>query len=299
MKLHPMEKEVISEFKRVPATTLMKRIPAEEMTNYLNALQAMALSFSRKNDRYFDMDSEVRKAIKLRIITEDEKESLLRRLQYIKENANFKREWLGLKRKWASWFFPEGHKRVCFGNDFIDLMRIGPYFKLFELKHDLELLKITLYALYEIGSFLERHRINAVRDGTPFVRIFSILNEEDKDYAGRSVLRISVPPYLTIRRFQRIATIIFSRYRKDIAKYEMFNDGMPKAGWGERTGKKYYYQTRDEKIVKMYKRLKKSGLTDEEINFRIFFEYNLEKDMTEFDSIKPVIDRYKKTKRKE
>jgi len=226
---------------------------------------------------------------------------LARRLADLSKSKEFLFEWNRIKVKSADIFYSPGSTRIYFDLEFCDYFQ----FREFELGSRIaeKYSYVKKGALDEIKAFLDKYRIDAVNNGNPLVDIFYFRSDRVLDKSHRKIFQIELPLVLHVREARKIFESEYSGFRKEFIIESSddnwpFDYDIPKKRWGENTGKNMYYRERDHKIVKEYVKLKCTGLTDDEIYFRIFDKLKLENDMSEYDSIKPIIDAYKKSKLK-
>lgn len=247
---------------------------------------------------FLSMRKKIEHAIQDKIITKGESEYVVDKLNKIESDGEFKKEWNILRKKWGKWFYPSMRRSIEFSSEFIDFLggiikSIGSINK--RSKNKLERFKrISFEGIEEINSFLKKYEIDGVRNGYPLIDIYNYKCKVHEDNAGRCIVQLEIPITKNIEEFRKIATKGYSRMRKYIfwANGELHK--VLKARWGEKSGKREYLRKRNERIIKEYKKLKKLGSSDEDIRPDIYSNLKLGKDMKSWDSVKPVIDKYKK-----
>ncbi len=252
------------------------------------------------NSYTFSMEQRIDQAIKMGYLCQTDAKWLSRRLDDILKNKEFLSDWNRLKRKWARTYYPAKSKKIYFGIEFCDPFVIGRPDVNTDVAFKYSYIREKSWD--DIRAFLGKYRIDAVINGKPLVDIYKYRVSQISDNASREIFHLEIPLVFQVREARKIFEKEYGGFRKDYVLGSSeenwpFDYDIPRKQWGERTGKMKYYRERDEKIIREYKEMKKTGLSDDDIYFRIYDKLKLENDMTEYDSIKPIIDAFKKGNR--
>ncbi len=154
-----------------------------------------------------------------------------------------------------------------------------------------------LKGIEEIKSLLKKHRVDAIIRGEPFVHVDIKTLESFVDNTGRTVIRCDIPVHLNVERFRKLIEREFCREKRFLSGFRRDPIKIERARWGEVSGIRFYYEKRNRRIFRKYIKLKKEGLSDEKVFYEIYREFDLEKDMSDSQSIKPIVRKYKKGKK--
>jgi len=253
----------------------------------------------KEREPTIDMEKKLQIAIKNRLISKWEARDLLERLEKLKNKKEFKTDWENIRKIWGGWFYPPQSKNIYFERaileslDRIFRIKIFPHGRGLTKSIKGTMLK-TFRGLKEILNFLNKNRIDGVINGNPLVNIYEYKLEGSSDNAGRLIVTIKVPIYLTVDKFRKIVEKGYTKYRKEINRFQK----LPKAKWGEKTGKREVLERRNEIIFKKYIELKKQGLSDFDIFDKIHEQLELDRYMKTWESIKPIIAKQKNRRKK-
>ena len=246
----------------------------------------------------YNQDREIKWALKNNYIHIKKAKKLRDRLNNLAKNDRFIRDWEILKKKVQKidnrlWAEEEVEDKEISFDSTVPHMDIHPYFD-----PDVRAINRTNLKIKEItNAFLKKYRIDAIENGKPFIYISPYNFSDYIDNAGRHVIKIEVPAIYSIETFRELIEKNYSKKKRWIVRNYIKEDAF-RAKWGEISGKAEYYKKRNVEIQKRYLGLKQTGITDEEAYYRIYIELKLDRDMKDWNSIKPIVAELKKKEKK-
>jgi len=265
--------------------------------DYLSKLHNEMLSLIERIKPEFDMRKRVEIAVRNELIGEEHGKELLNSLKHKKNNKEFQICWEKIRDSWGQWFYPPQADIIYFDREILDyvVFSVRRYFPR-ETKIKKEMINTIYKGKEEIIVFLNKFRIDGIINGNPLVELFKCKLDGHVDNAGRLIIKIVVPIHLSVESFRRIIEKEYGEYRKRIFEgggKELLD--IPKVKWGVRSGKRNIINDRNKAIFKRYLEIKRQGLVDIDIFEMIYEELGLKNYMKNWESIKPIVLKYKKS----
>jgi len=276
----------------------LESVPLKKRNRILLEVRKIVSQHIKKKKPEFDMEKRVRKALRDNILSEKLAHYLLFTLGGLKKDKEFQEDWKIILKEWKDVYYGPREKEIYFHSELARDVAFGVFLKLWHsTPRKGEVLKISRVFKNEIRDFLERWRIDGVVDGNPLVDIDYYRMESSLDYASRPSIKFEIPLIMSVEDFRNIIGREYSKAKRQY--YDIVTSiGYPRAKWGTRTGKSDYYLKRDKRVVEAYLKLREKGMTIEKALEIIYYELDLEKDMSDAMSLKPIIYRIAKSDRK-
>jgi len=234
------------------------------------------------------MEEEITNALKKRTLKEEQARLLRYKLKCLEKNDDFLFHKNRLNAKWAVLLVGSRNKKIGINKNVI--------FHLGWLDWPPEYKPRFIECANDLNRFLRYFRIDGVYQGRPFVDIPEYEAWDCEDNACRKVLCLRIPVQMTLASFRTIAEKEFKMVKEYLSWLEETKKlyGHERLRWGEKTGKKEYYDERNMKIVNEYNKLRESGYKVEIALQEIYRKFKLEGVFSDLDSMKTLVKRLKK-----